>query len=190
MLPRLEFHFAYNSVVTIAEHHRLNHLSLYKMADISQTIILETFLWMQMGFFIIPPAQQSCLGGYIGFISSVCLSVCPSVRLSRILCPLCGTYSPSWIHFIFIHLIKQPQKVCHLSSLLQNVKIWIFGSFFLNFNFDFVLFWLGIWCESLVWVIMGQRGVSQNAGVLVVVVKISFNFVFKGPIDNTQHWFR
>ena len=31
------------------------------------------------------------------------------------------------------------------------------------------MFWRGIWCESLpvVWVIMGRRGVSQNAGVLV-----------------------
>ena len=37
-------------------------------------------------------------------------------------------------------------------------------------NFDFVLFWFGIWCESPVWVIMGWRGVSQNAGVLVVLV--------------------
>ena len=34
----------------------------------------------------------------------------------------------------------------------------------------FVLFWHGIWCESLVWVIMGRPGVSQNAGVLVVLV--------------------
>ena len=27
-------------------------------------------------------------------------------------------------------------------------------------NFDFVLFWLGIWCESLVWVIIGG-GISE-----------------------------
>ena len=32
------------------------------------------------------------------------------------------------------------------------------------------MFWLGIWCESLVWVIMGRRGVSQNVGILVVLV--------------------
>ena len=49
----------------------------------------------------------------------------------------------------------------------QNLKFW---QFFKIRNFDFVLFWLGIWCESLVWVIMGWRGVSQNAGVLVVLV--------------------
>ena len=46
----------------------------------------------------------------------------------------------------------------------QNLKFW---QFFKICNFDFVLFWLGIWCESLVWVIMGRLGVSQNAGVLV-----------------------
>ena len=49
----------------------------------------------------------------------------------------------------------------------KNLKFW---QFFKICNFDFVLFWLGIWCESLVWVIMGRRGVSQNAGVLVVLV--------------------
>ena len=37
-------------------------------------------------------------------------------------------------------------------------------------RFGFVVFWLGIWCESLVWVIMGRQGVSQNASVLVVLV--------------------
>ena len=89
-----------------------------------------------------------------------------SVRPSRKPCPLCSTSSFGWIHLIYIHLIKQ----------LLNSKIWIFGNF-LNFvtlscfklcNFDFVLFWLGIWCESLVWVIMRRRGVSQNAVVLVI----------------------
>ena len=33
-----------------------------------------------------------------------------------------------------------------------------------------VLFWLGIWYVSLLWVIMGLRGYSQNAGVLVVLI--------------------
>ena len=37
----------------------------------------------------------------------------------------------------------------------QNLKFW---QFFKICNFDFVMFWLGIWCESLVWVIMGRRG--------------------------------
>ena len=97
-------------------------------------------------------------------------SICPSVRPSRIPCPLCSAYSSGWIHFIFIHLIKHFQKVCRVLSFWQNLKIWIFGNFLLICKFDFVLFWLGIWCESLVWVIMGRRGVSQNVGLLVVVV--------------------
>ena len=29
-------------------------------------------------------------------------------------------------------------------------------------NFDFVLFWLGIWYESIVWVIMGWQGVFSE----------------------------
>ena len=49
----------------------------------------------------------------------------------------------------------------------QNFNFWQFKK---KNNFDFVLFWLGIWCESLVWVIMGQWGVSQNAAVLVALV--------------------
>ena len=34
-----------------------------------------------------------------------------------------------------------------------------------------------MWCESLVWVIMGRRGVSQNAGVLVVLVLFCHSFI-------------
>ena len=55
----------------------------------------------------------------------------------------------------------------------KNLKFW---QFYKICNFDFVLFWLGIWCESLVWVIMGRRGVSQNAGVLVVLVSSTPTF--------------
>ena len=36
--------------------------------------------------------------------------------------------------------------------------------FFLICNFDFVFFWHGIWCQSLLWVIMGRQGVPRNAG--------------------------
>ena len=40
------------------------------------------------------------------------LSVRPSVHPSRIPCLLCSAYSFGWIHFIFIHLIKQLKKGC------------------------------------------------------------------------------
>ena len=41
----------------------------------------------------------------------------------------------------------------------QNLDFWLFV---LICNFDIVLFWLGFWCESLVWVIMGRRGISER----------------------------
>ena len=61
---------------------------------------------------IIPHAQRSCWGVY--WFHSVRPSVRLSVRPSRIPCPLCSVYSFGWIHFIFIHLIKQLQKVCRV----------------------------------------------------------------------------
>ena len=151
---------------------------LYK--TLKKCYISSNYCWVKV---IIPPAQRSCWGGYIGFTPSVRLSVRPSVpRPSRIPCPLCSFYSSGWIHFIFIHLIKELYKVCRMQGFLQNLKFW---QFFKICNFDFVLFWLGIWCESLVWVIMGRQGVSQNAGVLVVLVKILANWtVYLYHIDN------
>ena len=67
-------------------------------------------------------------------------SVRPSVpRPSRIPCPLCSFYSSGWIHFIFIHLIKQLQ-VCRVQSYLQNFKIWSFGNFCVVWTWD--LMWI------------------------------------------------
>ena len=83
---------------------------------------------------IIPAAQRSCWGGGGGIL----VSFRPSVRPSRISCALCSTQSPG---------VK-------LFAKFQNLNFWHFFKFY---NFDFVLFWLGIWCESLVWVIMGRR---------------------------------
>ena len=110
---------------------------------------------------IIPFAKRNCWG-YIGFTPSVC----PSVRPSRIPCLLCSTYSSGWIRFIFMHLIRQLKKVCrvYISCKISKLQFLVI---FKICNFDFVFFWLGIWCESLVWVIIRWRRVSQNAGVLV-----------------------
>ena len=90
---------------------------------------------------------------------SVRLSICPSVSTSHI------QYSSGWIHFIFIILSSNFKRcvACKVSCKISN-----FWQSFKTCNF--VYFWLGIWCESLVWVIMGWQGVSQNAGVLVVLV--------------------
>ena len=116
------------------------------------------------GICIIVSLHNEVVGG------GILVSLRPSVRLSHTPCPLCSAYSSDWIHFLLIHLIKQLQKVCYVQVF-----------FFLNFlqffkicSFDFVLFWLRIWCESPVWVIMGRLGVSQNAGILVVLIQFIF----------------
>ena len=61
---------------------------------------------------------------------SLGLPVCPSVHPSRIPCLLYSAYTSGWIHFIFLHLIKQLQTVCHVYSFCLNLKMWIFGNFF------------------------------------------------------------
>ena len=55
---------------------------------------------------------------------------------------------------------------------------------FLKIYFDFVLFWLGIWCQSFVWVIMGQWGVSQNVGILVVLVNMCSEITHWGRVTH------
>ena len=118
--------------------------------------------------------HNEVVGGYIGFTPPVRPSVRPSVRLSvrpsHIPCPLCSAHSSGGIHFILIHLIKQLQKVCGVPSFLQNFKIWIFGNFlkFVTLTSSF-LTWDLTWITSMG--NHGAAGVSQNAGVLVVLVE-------------------
>ena len=51
---------------------------------------------------------------YTPYTTKLFHSVRPSVCRSRITCPLCSAYSSGWIHFIFIHLIKQLHKMCRV----------------------------------------------------------------------------
>ena len=46
----------------------------------------------------------------------------------------------------------------HQLKFLTKFQNFNFCKFLQTCNFDFVLFWLGIWCESLLQVIMGRRG--------------------------------
>ena len=107
-------------------------------------------------------------------------------RPSCIPCPLCSAYSSGWIHCIFIHLYQATSEgVSHIKLLakFQNLNFW---QYFKICNFDFVMFWLGIWCESLVWVFMGQRGVSQNTSVLVVLVNLGHGISIENEIFSLQ----
>ena len=52
------------------------------------------------------PASTKLKGGYTSFTLSV--------RLWTEKCPLCVFNNTRWIHYIFVHLIKQLLKVCHM----------------------------------------------------------------------------
>ena len=116
------------------------------------------------------PPHNEGVGGVYWFHS-----VRPSVpRLSRVrpashVRSVAPTVLAGTISYLYILPSNFRCVACKVSC-----KISIFGICFKICNFDFVLFWLGIWCESLVWVIIERRGVSQNAGVLVVLVLLVF----------------
>ena len=75
--------------------------------------------------------NEVVVGGKGG--GGILVSPRPSVRLSvrpfRSPCPLCSAYSCGWIHFKFIHHIKQ--EVCRVWSFfkfltfLLNLKLWL-----------------------------------------------------------------
>ena len=61
-------------------------------------------------------------------------------------------------------------------------KIWNFGNFFQFVTLTLSCFDLGSDVYHYVWVIMGRWGVSQNAGVLVVLVSFKIHFIYSQTI--------
>ena len=148
-----QYHYPYYSYIEQNEAVVLNIGDRWKWDWVSSM----RFHSIMPCIFIIPPAKQSCWGVYWFSLGpsirlSVRPSVCLSVRLSRILCPLCSAYISDWIHFIFIHLSNF--RRCVVCIVLCKISKFEFLAIFFICNFHFVLFWLGIWC---VWVIMGRR---------------------------------
>ena len=145
-----------------------------------------------MGCNYYTPHTTKLLGGIL-------VSLRPSVRLSRIHCPLCSAYTSGWIHFIFIHLIKQLQKVCRLLSFLQNLKIWIFGNCFKFVTLTLSCFDLGSDVNS-----MGNHvavdGISEcrhsslslplipASGTTLLKFLVQFEWKYKQSISKTFFW--
>ena len=90
-------------------------------------------LYVVLLYFVIPLLQWSWKGVYWFHL---CRSLCQSIYLNPCgfvhtkICPfwtksclLCFFHNTCGVNFIFIHLIKQLQKACHvLSSFFQNSK--------------------------------------------------------------------
>ena len=87
-----------------------------------------------IGCLLYPPHKE-VVGGYTGFTPSVRLSVCPSVRLSRMPCPLCIIYSYGWILFILGTNDHYHKRVCRAPWLLT-----------LTYIFKVIRPWLRKWC--------------------------------------------
>ena len=77
------------------------------------------------------PPNNEVVGGYIGFTPSVCLSVRPSVRLSRLPCPLCNIYSSGWILSILATNDHYHERVCRtqwpltLTYIFKVIRPWL-----------------------------------------------------------------
>ena len=148
--------------------------------------------WWSIVYSYYTSRTTKLLGGYTGFTPSVRPSVHPSVphpvsALQRL---------QFWLDPFHIYISYQAtsEDVSHVKFLakFQNLYFW---QILKICNFDIVLFSLGIWCESLIWVNTGWKhyhlaiagdnhgaaGVTQNAGVLVVLVTLSFHKRFKLP---------
>ena len=110
--------------------------------------------------------QRSCWGVYWFH------SVRPSVRLSVRPASCVRSVAPTVLvgSISYLYILSSNFRRCVECNVFCKISRFEFLAIFKICNFDFVLFWLGIWCESLVWVIMGWQGVSQNAGILVVLV--------------------
>ena len=80
----------------------------------------------------------------------VCSSVHPASRVRSV----APTVLVGSISYLYI-LSSDFWRCVACNFFLQNLNFW---QFLKICNLDFVLFWLGIWCALLVWVIMGWRG--------------------------------
>ena len=103
-------------------------------------------------YIFIPPATK--LGG-VYWIQPVCLSVCPSVRLSvcplTFSCPPCSIYSSWWILSIFGTNDQQHERVCRmwwpltLTYIFKVIWPWLRKSCPLCsiYSSGWILFWCG-----------------------------------------------
>ena len=126
--------------------------------DVIMSTMASQITCLTIVYSIIIPPLNKVVGGYIGFAPSIRPSVCPSVRPSvRPASRVCSVAPTVLVWSIsYLHILPNSFR-CVACKVF--CKIWIFGSFFKICSFHFVLFWHGIWCESLVWVIMGGWGV-------------------------------
>ena len=108
---------------------------------------------------IIPTASAKVESRYTGFTLFVCLSICPSVRLSV---HLWMEFAHSVSSTIYLSDSFHIYTFCQTTSHAIFSEIWIFGK---CFKFDFIFFWLGIQYEWIEWLNMGQNYTNPGYGL-------------------------
>ena len=113
-----------------------------------------------------------------GILVSPCPSVCPSICGQKCSCSVSCTIvagSTSCLHILLSNFRKC--AACNFFLFFQNSKIRIFGKFFKFVTLTLSYFDLGSnmsWSTFNLSLIMGRRRYPPNAGVLVVLVDLSF----------------
>ena len=104
----------------------------------------------------IPRLSSDCLTTVLlcsPSVPSVCPSFRPSVRSAFHVRSVAPTVLVESISYLYTSYQATSEGVSPVKFL---TKFGFLVVFFKLYNFDFVLLWLGIWCESVVWVIMGR----------------------------------
>ena len=113
--------------------------------------------------FIIRPAGTKLKGGILvsrhpSVPLSVCPCVCPSICGQNCVCSVsCAILAGS---ILYLHILSGNFRWCVTYNVFSKILKLVFLQIY--WICKFVLFWLGIWYESTIWVIMGYRRVFSK----------------------------
>ena len=135
--------------MTLNKHH-FSEMSIFLLYRMIHVYICDnrSYMYFAMALIYYTPAQQSCWGVGVYWFHSVRPSVCPFVRPASSVRSVAPTVLVGSISYLYI--LSSNFKRCVACKVSCKIAKFVYLAFFLKIcNFDFVSFWLGIWCESL-----------------------------------------
>ena len=116
---------------------------------------LHSFEWFWVSRRIFIYSHHNTLCSSLGHLS-VCPSVCGQNHV-RFVTSIIPAGSISYLHILLMNFRRC--VTCNVAAKFKKLNFW---QIFQICCFDLVLFWLGIWYESIVWLIMGWWGVFSE----------------------------
>ena len=127
--------------------------------------------------FFIPSTSPKLKGGYTGFTLTVCPSASLSVCEQNSVRSVSSTILTGSISYLQILSSNFRRCVaCKIFPTSKNLKFW---QILWICYFDFVLFWIGIQYESIVWVTRMWNMISSPAKPTMCLEQKSENFNFQ-----------